>query len=98
MTRGDRVYDISLRILMLAVTAALIGAIVVLIWRWNQPHAAAAPAVPVTQVAPPQQPVPRTDVATAANAQVLVAPGQVFRCESGGKVTFTDRPCPTITR
>jgi Domain of unknown function (DUF4124) len=27
-----------------------------------------------------------------------VAPGQVYRCESGGKVTFTDRPCPTATR
>lgn len=98
MTRGDRVYDISLRILMLAVTGALIVAVGVLIWRWNQPHAAPAPVVPVTQVEARQPPEPRTEVATAANAQVLVAPGQVYRCQSGGKVTFTDRPCPTATR
>lgn len=98
MTRGDRVYDISLRILMLAVTAALIGAIGVLIWRWNQPPAAPAPVVPVTQVEPRPLPQPRADVAAAGTAQVLVAPNQVYRCESGGRITFTDRPCPTATR
>jgi hypothetical protein len=98
MSRADRIYDISLRILMLAITAALVGAVGVLIVRWNQPPADKAPAVPVTQVEPKQQAAPSTQVTTASSSEVLVAPGQVFRCESGGTVTFTDRPCPTTTR
>jgi len=98
MPRGDRVYDLSLRILMLTITAALIGCIALLTWRWSQPPIRENPVVPVTQVAPKSEPVAPVDVTATASNQVLHAPGRVFRCESGGKVTFTDRPCPTATR
>jgi hypothetical protein len=99
MTPGDRFYDFSLRLLMLALGAALIGCLVWLAWRWSQPPAGNATVVPVTQVAPKVERVPVKDVAGKdAPQQVLLAPGQVFKCQNGGKVTFTDRPCPTETR
>jgi hypothetical protein len=43
--------------------------------------------------------VPAKDAANSdAPQQVLLAPGQVFKCQNGGKITFTDRPCPTEAR
>ena len=98
MSRGDRLYDISIRVLMLAVSAALIGCIALLAMRWNLPAERPAPVVPVTQVTPKSEPVEQAHLRTANNNQVLLAPGRVFRCESNGRVTFTDRPCPTETR
>jgi hypothetical protein len=95
MPKGDRVFDFSLRILMLAVSAALVGCIAWLAWRWVNPPVGPSPVVPVTQVAPKVEPAPTKGTDTAPGGQqVLLAPGQVFRCESGGRVTFTDRPCP----
>jgi hypothetical protein len=26
--------------------------------------------------------------------QVLISPGQVFRCEVQGKISYSDKPCP----
>lgn len=99
MTPGDRFYDFSLRLLMLALGAALIGCLVWLAWRWSQPPAGNATVVPLTQVAPKVEPVPAKDAANSdAPQQVLLAPGQVFKCQSGGNITFTDRPCPTEAR
>ena len=99
MPKGDRVYDFSLRILMLAISAALIGCVVWMAWRWGQPQASPAAAVPVTQVAPKSEPVPvRESTNPSSGQQVLLAPGQVFKCESGGKITFTDRPCAATPR
>jgi hypothetical protein len=50
----------------------------------------------MTQVAPKVEPVAAREAAVAPGSQqVLLAPGQVFKCESGGRVTFTDRPCTT---
>ena len=98
MSRGDRLFDISVRVLMLAVSAALLGCIALLTWRWNQPPAGSTAVVPVTEVAPKAENVDRATVATVSESQVLLAPGRVYKCEIGGKVTFTDRPCPTATR
>jgi hypothetical protein len=99
MTPGDRFYDFSLRLLMLALGAALIGCLVWLAWRWSHPPAGNATVVPVTQVSPKVEPAPVKDAAGRDTPQqVLLAPGQVFKCQNGGKVTFTDRPCPTETR
>jgi hypothetical protein len=98
MPRSDRVYDFSLRILMLALTGVLIGCIALLLWRWVQPAKPRGDVVPVTEVPAKTEPVQRADAALPASSQVLLSPGKVFRCDSGGKVTFTDRPCPTETR
>lgn len=99
MPPADRFYDFSLRLLMLAVGAALIGCVIWLAWRWSLPPAGDTTIVPVTQASPKAEPVPLRDSAGSdAPQQVLLAPGQVFKCESGGKVTFTDRPCPSESR
>lgn len=98
MPRSDRVYDFSLRILMIALTAVLIGCIALLLWRWAQPAKPRGEVVPVTEVPAKSEPVQRADAALPASSQVLLSPGKVFRCDIGGKVTFTDRPCPTETR
>lgn len=93
----DRGFDLTLRILMLALTAILIGCIGLLAWRWSHPPVASGPVVPVTQVAPKAAPARASATVIEAN-QVLLAPGSVFRCDSGGTVTFSDSPCPTAKR
>jgi|DewCreStandDraft_4_1066084.scaffolds.fasta_scaffold11560_7 hypothetical protein len=92
---GDRFYDFSLRILMGFVTIVLLGCIGFLAFRWIQPQAANDPGVPLVQVEvkPPAEP-PATPVAPEPKAQVLLAPGKIFRCELKGRVTFSDQPCP----
>lgn len=91
----DRFYDFSLRILMGFVTIVLLGCIGFLAFRWIQPQAANDPGVPLVQVEvkPPAEP-PATPVAPEPKAQVLLAPGKIFRCELKGRVTFSDQPCP----
>lgn len=92
---GDRFYDFSLRVLMGFVTLVLLGCIGFLAFRWLQPQAATDQGVPLVQVelrpraepaAAPPTPQPR--------AEVLLAPGKIFRCELKGRVTFSDQPCP----
>lgn len=90
----DRGFDLTLRILMLALTAVLIGCIGLLAWRLSHPPVPTGPVVPVTSVTPKAAPEPARATVIEAS-QVLLAPGSVFRCDSGGTVTFSDRPCPT---
>ena len=91
---SDRFYDLSLRILMAAIAIVLAGSVVLLVQRINKPAAPAAEPVPLTEVEPSplQRSVP---LDTAANTQVLLAPGNVFRCDGRSGVTFSDRPCDT---
>jgi hypothetical protein len=92
---GDRFYDLSLRILMGFVTIVLIGCVGFLAFRWLQPQAATDVGIPLVQV----EVKPRVEPAAAApapepKAQVLLAPGKIFRCELNGRVTFSDQLCP----
>ena len=92
---SDRLYDLSLRILMAAIAIVLVGSVVLLVQRINKPAAPAAETVPLTELAPaPSQ--KSTPLDTAANTQVLLAPGKVFRCESRNGVTFSDRACDAV--
>lgn len=92
---GDRFYDFSLRVLMGFVTLVLLGCIGFLAFRWLQPQAATDPGVPLVQVEvkPPAEPA-AAPPAPEPKAEVLLAPGKIFRCELKGRVTFSDQPCP----
>lgn len=91
---GDRFYDFSLRVLMGFVTIVLLGCIGFLAFRWFQPRAATDPGVPLVQVEvkPPTEPA-TAPAAPEPKAQLLLAPGKIFRCELQGRVTFSDQPC-----
>lgn len=92
---SDRFYDLSLRILMAAIAVVLVGSVVLLVQRINKPATSAASIVPLTEVAPsPLQKSAPLD--TAANTQVLLAPGMVFRCDGRNGVTYSDRACDTV--
>lgn len=95
--RRDRGFDLTLRIMMLALTAALIGCIGLLAWRWSHPPVSPGSVVPVTAVVPRAAPEQVRSTVVEAN-QVLLAPGSVFRCDNGGTVTFSDSPCPIAKR
>jgi hypothetical protein len=90
---SDRAYDLSLRILMTVVLVVLAGCVYLLAQRWAKPVEPPNAVVPLTQAdpAPVRAPVPND---AQASAQVLLSPGQIFRCDAGGRVTFSDRPCP----
>lgn len=92
---GDRFYDFSLRVLMGFVTIVLIGCIGFLAFRWLQPPPATEAGIPLVQVEvkPPVEPA-AAPAAPEPKAQVLLAPGKIFRCELKGRVTFSDKPCP----
>jgi hypothetical protein len=91
---AERLYDVSLRVLMAIVIVTLIGCVVFLAWRWLNPAPAPSGFVPLTAVErPAAEPARPADVAPTANAQVLLQPGQMYRCERNGRVTFSDQPC-----
>ena len=92
---GDRFYDFSLRVLMGFVTLVLLGCIGFLAFRWLQPPAATDPGIPLVhvEVKPPAAPA-AAPPAPEPKAEVLLAPGKIFRCELKGRVTFSDQPCP----
>lgn len=97
-TKSERHFDISLRLLMVAVGATLAGCIVWLGLRWAQPPTVPADLVPLTELAPRSGSLTAIEAGSSEARQLLLAPGQVFRCVSGNRVTFTDRPCPTTVR
>ncbi len=97
MSRSDRYFDLTLRILMLAVAVALLGCVVFLVHRWSKPPVADASLVQLVRAPAPAIAVPLPARADATQAQVLHAPGQIFRCENNGRVSFSDQPCRTGT-
>lgn len=96
--KSDRVYDLTLRLLMLALFAVLLGCIMLLVIRWTSPQAPDSNLVPVSQTTPRTLSATQPAPVSAGPTEVLHAPGQVFRCTIGGRVTFTDRPCPSPER
>ncbi len=98
LPQNDRVFDLTLRILMVAISVALVGCIGLLAWRWIHPPRTEQPIVAVSAVKPAPAPAVTTRTTATPDSQVLLAPGQVFRCVANGRVTFSDRPCPAVTR
>jgi len=92
--RSDRVYDLSLRILMTFVSVALVGSVAFLTYRWLVPEAPADTLVPVMQLKPKSDAGGEKPPAPAsAPREVLLNPGQIFKCEVGGRITFSEQPC-----
>jgi hypothetical protein len=76
------------------VFTVLIGCVGFLAWRWAQPQPASIDAVALTVV----EPRPATVAAPAPEVkspvvEVLLHPGQIFKCELRGRVTFSEKPC-----
>ena len=91
---AERLYDLSLRVLMAVVVATLIACVSFLMWRWLNPLPPPSSLVPMTAIEPPAVAAARPrDPAPTASAEVLVQPGQMYRCERKGRVSFSDQPC-----
>ncbi len=97
MSRSDRYFDLTLRILMLAVAVALLGCVVFLLHRWSKPAVPDTSLVQLVHAPAPAVAVPLPARAEAAQAQVLHAPGRIFRCDNNGRVSFSDQPCRSGT-
>lgn len=90
---SDRLYDLSLRILMVVVSVGLVGSVAFLTYRWLAPPRAAQADVPVVQVGVKPQQSAAPAPAAPTKAEVLMNPGQIFKCDVGGRVTFSEQPC-----
>jgi hypothetical protein len=94
MSRSERFFDLLIRLLMAATGAVLVVCVAFLIYRWVNP-----PATPNHDIQLTEVPVKSTDSLQraespiSADAQVLLAPGQIFKCVVNGHVTFSDRGC-----
>lgn len=92
---SDRFVDLTLRILTGVVLAGLVVALVLLLWNSLRPPVPTTVPIPLVEVEP--KPAPKAEpVAPVAPAkgEVLLNPGQVFRCIVNGRTTFSDKPCP----
>jgi hypothetical protein len=98
MSRSDRYFELTLRILMLCVAAALLGCVALLGYRWVQPARADTSLVQLVQAPLPAVAVPLPAPVESSQAQVLRVPGSIFRCTVEGRVTFSDQPCRETTR
>jgi hypothetical protein len=93
-SNADRLYDLSLRILMVAVSVGLVASVAFLTYRWLAPPRPVHTDVPVLEIGkkPAQTTAP---VATPApKGEVLMNPGQIFKCDVNGRITFSEQPCP----
>lgn len=90
---ADRLYDLSLRILMVVVSVGLVASVAFLTYRWLAPPRPVQPDVPVVEVGikPAQSATPTA--APAPKGEVLMNPGQIFKCEVNGRITFSEQPC-----
>ncbi len=95
----DHYEDYALRILMGAVFLALIGCLMFLAHRWTQTGAHTYVQAPFAEVDVPHDVVAAHEEPQHRSAPlVLLAPGQVYRCNDADGVTYTDRPCPNARR
>lgn len=90
---NERLYDLSLRGLMVIVFAALLVCVGFLLQRWLQPVPADSSLVPLVQLDLKPAVDVRAQPETNPPPQVLLMPGQIFRCAVDGRMSFTDRPC-----
>lgn len=94
---ADRFYDLSLRILMVVVSVGLVGSVAFLTYRWVAPPRPVQTDVPVMEVGVKPLPAATPSAAPAPKGEVLMAPGQIFKCEVAGRITFSEQPCTTAT-
>lgn len=96
--------DLSLHVLSLsvggAIALALVWHLVILLSPLIEFRASPIPAVvdvQVTEAGPPawaaMEDVPQTPVELPAAPLSAPTHDMVFRCDTGGRVTYTDRPC-----
>lgn len=90
---ADRFYDLSLRILMVVVSVGLVGSVAFLTYRWAAPPRPVQTNVPVMEVGVKPAPTVTPSAAPAPKGEVLMAPGQIFKCEVAGRITFSEQPC-----
>ena len=90
---ADRFYDLSLRILMVVVSVGLVGSVAFLTYRWLAPPRPVQTDVPVLEVGVRPSPAAVPAAAPAPKGEVLMAPGQIFKCEVDGRITFSEQPC-----
>lgn len=90
---ADRFYDLSLRILMVVVSVGLVGSVAFLTYRWVAPPRLAPAHVPMLEVGVKPLPAVTPAAAPAPKGEVLMAPGQIFKCEVEGRITFSEQPC-----
>ena len=90
---ADRLYDLSLRILMVVVSVGLVASVAFLTYRWLAPPKPVQTEVPVVEVGtrPAQTVVPVA--VPAPKGEVLMNPGQIFKCDVNGRITFSEQPC-----
>jgi len=91
---GDRLYDLSLRILMVVVSVGLVASVAFLTYRWLAPPRPVQTEVPVVEVGAKPAPAASPAAPAAPKGEVLMNPGQIFKCEANGRVTFSEQPCP----
>lgn len=90
---ADRLYDLSLRILMVVVSVGLVGSVAFLTYRWLAPPRPVETDVPVVPVGVKPAPAPAPVGAAPPKVEVLMNPGQIFKCEVNGRITFSEQPC-----
>lgn len=95
MFTSDSFLDLSLRILTGVIVAVLAVALVMLIWNFFSPRLPVDAPVPVVEIAPkPAAPPEQAPSAAPTKGEVLLNPGQVYKCVINGRTTFSERPCP----
>ncbi len=92
-SNADRFYDLSLRILMVVVSVGLVGSVAFLTYRWVAPPRPAPTHVPLFEVGTKPLPAATPSAPPAPKGEVLMAPGQIFKCEVDGRITFSEQPC-----
>jgi len=92
-SNADRLYDLSLRILMVVVSVGLVASVAFLTYRWLAPPRPIQIDVPVVEIGirPAQAATPTAPA--APKGEVLMNPGQIFKCDVNGRVTFSEQPC-----
>jgi hypothetical protein len=89
---ADRLYDLSLRILMVVVSVGLVASVAFLTYRWLAPPRPIQTDVPVVEIGvrPAQAATPAAPA--APKGEVLMNPGQIFKCDVNGRVPFSEQP------
>jgi hypothetical protein len=93
---GDRLYDLSLRILMAVVSVGLVASVAFLTYRWLVPPRAPEVTVPVVEVGVKPAQASTSVPAAPPKAEVLMNPGKIFKCEVDGRVIFSEQACNAI--
>jgi hypothetical protein len=92
----ELIHDFTLRTLSVLVVTSLIVCLAFLAfrWFWLRPAERIEVALTPAVVPPPAlQRVPVAMPAPARPAEVLMNPGYAYRCNQGGKVVYSERPC-----